>query len=269
MAMIHIFPPAWSGLRFGPEQRARGKNRSNKINCRILLIPLFIFFFLPMSQASAGPETKNVCIECHELTGSDMGKPVVEWYGSTHQIQGIACDQCHGGNPDLAIGDLKSLSREEIRLWSKRAMYSAPNFVGAPTGQAQFELCAKCHPESTSNFAASIMGQAYLLKTGGPSCTRCHGAHRNVIPPVPGSCKGCHRDTTGFEKLRVMTISEVQVRELARLRIQVAGQKVAGQRYPFRRHLESFQIALIIWGLVLFLFLAAAGLYRIVERRNK
>jgi hypothetical protein len=147
MAMIHIFPPAWSGLRFGPEQRARGKNRSNKINCRILLIPLFIFFFLPMSQASAGPETKNVCIECHELTGSDMGKPVVEWYGSTHQIQGIACDQCHGGNPDLAIGDLKSLSREEIRLWSKRAMYSAPNFVGAPTGQAQFELCAKCHPE--------------------------------------------------------------------------------------------------------------------------
>lgn len=198
-----------------------------------------------------------------------MGKPVSQWFGSSHQTQGITCDQCHGGNPDLAEGDLRKLSSRQVRALSKRAMYAVPNFVGAPAGQAQFELCATCHPESTEDYAASIMGQAYLLKAGGPSCTTCHGAHRNVIPAVPESCKGCHQDTTGFERVRAMNITEVQVRELARIRVQMAEEKVVGERFLFRHHLKSFQTALITWGLVLLLFLAAVGLYRAVKGRRK
>jgi hypothetical protein len=232
-------------------------------------IALTVCLFLWNPQASPAPESQNNCIQCHEFIGDEMGKPVSQWYGSIHQTHGITCDLCHGGNPNLEIGDLRNVSPEKIRTWSKRAMYAASNFIGAPTGQALFDLCAKCHPQSTANFAASLMGQAYLLKTGGPSCTRCHGAHRNVIPRVPDACKGCHQDTTGFDKLQVMTISEVQVRELARLRIQIAEQKVAGERYLFHHHMESFQTALVIWGLVLLLFLAAVGLYRVMERRNK
>jgi hypothetical protein len=235
----------------------------------IFVSVLVVCLFLSNIQASTAPESKNDCIQCHEFIGDEMGKPVSQWYGSIHQANGITCDLCHGGNPDLEIGNLRNVSTEEIRAWSKRAMYAASNFVGAPTGQAQFDLCTTCHPRSTTNYAASIMGQAYLLKTGGPSCTRCHGAHRNVIPPVPNSCKGCHRDTTGFDKLQVMNISEVQVRELARLRIQIAEQKVASKRYLFQHHLESFQTGVVIWGLVLLLFLAAVGLYRVMERRNK
>jgi hypothetical protein len=233
----------------------------------ILAIVLIVSLVLSIPQVS--PASGNSCVQCHEFIGGDMGKPVLEWYGSTHQVQGITCSLCHGGNPDLPLGNLRSLSPEERRTLSKQAMYRAPNFVGAPTGQALFDLCATCHPQSTKDYAASIMGQAYLLKSGGPSCTRCHSAHRNVIPPVPNSCKGCHRDTTGFETLQVMNISEVQVRELARLRIQSAEEKVAGKKYIFQRHLESFQTAAVIWGVVLFLFLAAVGLDRIVKRRNK
>ncbi len=235
----------------------------------LFVIALAASLFLSNPEASPAPEPKNNCIQCHESMGDEMREPVSQWYGSIHQTHGITCDLCHGGNPNLEIGDLHNLSHEKIRALAKQAMYAASNFVGAPTGQALFDLCAQCHPQSTTNYAASIMGQAYLLKTGGPSCTRCHGAHRNVIPPVPNSCKSCHRDTTGFDKLQVMNISEVQVRELARLRIQVAEQKVAGERYLFQRHLESFQTAVVIWGLVLLLFLAAVGLYRVVERRNK
>jgi hypothetical protein len=236
---------------------------------RILIVVLGAFLFLSVRQGMSASRVGNDCIQCHEFVGNDMAKPVAEWYGSIHQTQGITCDLCHGGNPDLEIGDLKNLSQQEIRKLSKQAMYSAPNFVGAPTGQAQFDLCARCHPESTKIYASSIMGQAYLLRTGGPSCTRCHGAHRNIIPPVPGSCRGCHQDTTGFDRFEAMKITEAQVQELASFRIQRAEEKVAGRRPLFKGHLESFQTGMIVWGLVVLLFLAAVGLYAVMERSKK
>ncbi len=231
-------------------------------------IALGLCLFFSMAQASP-PAEPNDCIQCHQFIGGEMSKPVAEWVGSTHQTQGITCDQCHGGKPDLNLGDLSKLSPDQIRSWSKRAMYSAPDFAGAPSGQAQFDLCAKCHADSVKTYTGSIMGQAYLLKKGGPSCVQCHGAHRNVIPPVPQSCQACHQDTTGFDRLSAMNIAEAQVRELARLRVQIGEEKVSGKRPLFQRHLESFESGLISWGLVVVLFLAAVGLYRMLERRKK
>jgi hypothetical protein len=236
---------------------------------RLSVFVFGVFVFVSVGQGMSASKVKNDCIQCHEFIGNEMGKPVPEWYGSVHQTQGITCDQCHGGNPDLETKDLKSLSQLEIRTLSKRAMYSASNFLGAPSGQTQFDLCAECHPESTKVYASSIMGQAYLLRTGGPSCTRCHGAHRNTIPVVPESCRGCHQDTTGFDRFEAMNITDVQVQELARFRIQRAEEKVAGRRLLFKGHLESFETGMIVWGLVLLLFLVAVGLYRVVERSKK
>jgi hypothetical protein len=227
------------------------------------------WFVFPPAQAFSAPEVTNSCIQCHEFSGGEMGKPVSLWSGSAHQKQGITCDQCHGGNPDLKMSNLRRLSPEDLRALSKKAMYSVPDFVGAPSGQAQFDLCAKCHPDSAKAYAGSIMGQAYLRSKGGPSCTQCHGAHRNVIPPVPESCKSCHKDTTGFDRIPAMNITEAQVRQLARIRVQVGEEKVAGKRPLFQRHLESFETGLITWGLVFLLFLAALGLHRVVKRRNE
>jgi hypothetical protein len=235
-------------------------------NLAIALSMCLFFSSVPDSLATEG---ENDCIRCHQFIGGEMGKPVSQWSGSIHQRQGITCDQCHGGNPDLKIGNLRKLGPQEIHEWSKRAMYAIPNFAGAPSGQAQFDLCAICHPESAEVYAASIMGQAYLQAKGGPSCTQCHGAHRNAIPSVPESCKSCHQNTTGFDRVKAMSVTEVQVRELARLRIQLGVEKIAGKRPLFQGHLESFETGLITWGLVFLLFLAAVGLYRLVERRNK
>ncbi len=240
-----------------------------KIKWCVLLIALISGLCISFAQAPAAPEPENNCIQCHEYIGGEMGEPVAQWYGSTHQIEGVTCDQCHGGNPDLEIEDLRTISPEAIRNWSKQAMYSEPDFVGAPSGQAQFDLCANCHPESTETYSESLMGQAYLLKKGGPSCTQCHGTHRNVIAPVPESCKSCHQDTTGYDRLEAMNITEETVQGLARIRIQIAGKKVAGKGPLFQHHLESFETGIVSWGLVLVLFLAAVGLHRLVERRGK
>jgi hypothetical protein len=235
---------------------------------RLFAIALSFLFFLSVPRIFAAPETQNNCMQCHEFVGGEIGKPVSQWDGSIHQNQGITCDQCHGGNPDLKIGDLRKLTPQELQNWSKRAMYSASDFVGAPSGQAQFDLCATCHPDSVKTYAGSIMGQAYLRAKGGPSCTQCHGAHRNEIPPVPESCKSCHKNTTGFDRINAMDITGEQVRELARIRIQIGEEKVAGRGSLFQRHLESFETGLIVWGMVLLLFLVAFGLYWVVERRR-
>jgi Cytochrome c3 len=232
----------------------------------ILAVGVSMWLFLPGAPASPAIDPGNSCLQCHEYIGGEMGKPVSLWYGSIHQDQGITCDQCHGGNPDFKIGDLKKSTPQQVRNWAKGAMYSAPNFVGAPSGQAQFDLCATCHPDSAKVYTASIMGQAYLLKKGGPSCTQCHGAHRNVIPAVPQVCKGCHKDVTGFDRLPAMNITEAKVRELAHIRIQVGEEKVAGKGPLFQRHLESFETGLVSWSMVILLFLAAVGLYYLVER---
>jgi hypothetical protein len=234
----------------------------------LFAIALSLSFFLSVARVSAASEPQSDCIQCHGFIGGEIGKPVSDWSGSIHQNQGITCDQCHGGNPDLKIGDLRKLTPQELQNWAKRAMYSASDFVGAPSGQAQFDLCAKCHPDSAKTYAGSIMGQAYLRAKGGPSCTQCHGAHRNEIPPVPESCKRCHQNTTGFDRLNAMDITGVQVRELAHIRIKIGEEKVAGRGPLFQRHLESFETGLVIWGMVLLLFLAAVGLYRVVERRR-
>ncbi len=49
-----------------------------------LIIALSLHFFLPIAMAAPVSEEKNNCIQCHEFMGDEMGKPVYQWYGSTH-----------------------------------------------------------------------------------------------------------------------------------------------------------------------------------------
>jgi hypothetical protein len=242
--------------------------------CLLLLFLALVIVGISFSQqpAQAVNYKKNACIQCHEFMGGAMGQPVRQWFGSAHQTKGIVCQLCHGGKASIQLPpDLKKLAPEEIRELSKKAMYSRPNFVGAPSGQAQLDVCGRCHRSIVQNYGSSLMGEAYLLKQGGPSCAQCHDAHRFIIPAVPEACKGCHQDTTGFGRIieDVHIIDKAQVEKLARIRIQIAGEKVAGKGPIFQQHLESFETGLVSWGLVIVLFLVAVGLYQVIERKGK
>jgi len=98
---------------------------------------------------------------------------VTDWKISIHHQNGITCDLCHGGNAEVEV-NVKQLSGEQFAAKQAAAMSLDHGFIGKPSGQAMFDMCANCHPDTVARYAESIMGKAYLANKGGPSCTTCH-----------------------------------------------------------------------------------------------
>ncbi len=223
--------------------------------------------------ADARSEEKPVaCIICHEYLGGELAKPVREWRGSIHEQNGIACSLCHGGDPGVELGNIRQLAPQQFAERQSRAMAKSRGFIGKPSGKAMFEVCGRCHGPSVDRYADSIMGKAYLGDKGGPSCTACHGVHRNAIPEVPKVCAGCHNDTTGFDQIDAMNVTASTIEELSRIRIKLAEEKARG-RGPallpeFPEDLGSFQIGFVAFGAVIVLFLIGYLVYVVLEKRR-
>lgn len=133
-------------------------------------------------------------------------------------------------------------------------------------------MCAQCHSDSVDRYASSIMGKAYLNGEGGPSCVACHNAHKNVMPAVPKSCESCHKDTTGFDRIDPMNVTEATINELSRIRIQLAEEKAKGAKPRlapgFPEDLDPYQIGLLAFGGVLFMLVIGYLVYLTLEKRS-
>lgn len=151
-------------------------------------------------------------------------------------------------------------------------MSKSQGFIGKPSGKAMFDVCSRCHPASVDRYARSIMGKAYLDNKGGPSCVTCHGAHRNAMPQVPQVCTQCHKDTSGFDRIDPMNVTESTVTALSGIRIKVAREKATGKGPPllpeFPEDLDAFQIGFVAFGAVLVLFIIGYIVYKTLEKRG-
>jgi hypothetical protein len=217
-------------------------------------------------------QTPVACITCHTFMGGELARPVAEWNASVHRQNGITCDLCHGGNANVDVGDIKSLSPQEFADRQSRAMSKSHGFIGKPSGKEMFAMCARCHSDSVDRYAGSIMGTAYLGGKGGPSCVTCHNAHNNIIPSVPKVCEGCHKDTTGFDRIDPMSVSESTINELSRIRIHLAEEKARGAKPPLApglpEDLDPYQIGLLAFGGVLVMFIIGYLVYVTLEKRR-
>jgi hypothetical protein len=202
----------------------------------------------------------------------ELGRPVKEWKGSIHQQNGITCDLCHGGNPDVDVRNIKQLTGQELDEKKSQAMSVSRGFIGKPAGRRLFDLCGRCHGTSVDRYTKSIMGRAYLENKGGPSCVVCHHAHRNDMPEVPRVCESCHKDTAGFDKIDPMDVTESTVNALSGIRIKIAQEKTIGKEPPFipefPKDLGSFQIGFVAFGAVLVMFGIGYLVYVVLERRG-
>lgn len=119
------------------------------------------------------------CIGCHAAQPGALGEPVALWRGSVHQLNGISCQGCHGGDPTLM---------------SMEAMSPDRGFVGAPEDAAVPAFCGRCHVGVEEDYRASAHGQA--LGAGGPQCVTCHGSHAVRVASLdlinPQDCSRCH-----------------------------------------------------------------------------
>lgn len=101
----------------------------------------------------------NACIRCHGSLPDRLGKPVALWGKSIHAENGIACNDCHGGDP----GD-------EVN-----AMSPAKGFLGKPKEMAIPAFCGRCHIGILKQFQSSLHGRT--VGKGGPTCVSCHSNH--------------------------------------------------------------------------------------------
>jgi hypothetical protein len=226
-----------------------------------------------MCGAAAGAEQDHgACVTCHSFLGGALAQPVEEWKASVHQQNGITCDLCHGGNAGVNVGNPEKLSAQEFGDRQSRAMSKSQGFIGKPSGKEMFAMCAQCHGDSVDRYASSIMGKAYLNGEGGPSCVACHNAHKNIMPAVPESCEGCHNDTTGFDRIDPMNVTEATIKELSRIRIQLAEERAKGAKPRlapgFPEDLDPYQIGLLAFGAVLVMFGIGYVVYLTLEKRT-
>lgn len=232
----------------------------------------WVVFAVLNVTAVRAEQAPSACVTCHQTLGGGFARPVAEWKGSIHHQNGITCDLCHGGNAGVAVGEVQTLSGAQFAAKKSAAMSKAHGFVGKPTGQAMFDMCAQCHPGSVARYSGSIMGKAYLDNKGGPSCVTCHHAHNNVIPAVPKVCSQCHKDTTGFAQIDPMNVTKATIAQLSSIRIRLAGEKAQGTRPSlaprFSEELGSYEIGLAAFGGVIFLFLIGCLLFVILEKEK-
>jgi hypothetical protein len=228
-------------------------------------------FVLFCSGARADQEA-SACITCHTFLGGELARPAEEWNVSVHKQNGITCDLCHGGNASVDVRNIHSLSPQEFQDRQSRAMSKSHGFIAKPSGKEMFSICGRCHGDSVSRYAGSIMGRAYLDGKGGPSCVACHNAHNNVIPPVPKVCESCHKDTTGFDQIDPMNVTESTINELSRIRIHLAEEKARGAKPPlapgFPEDLDPYQIGLLAFGGVFVMFVIGYLVYVTLEKRR-
>ncbi len=238
---------------------------------RLWILGWLVFLVLNAAGAGAAP-TPSACISCHKTLGGELSRPVTDWQKSVHYHNGITCDLCHGGDAEVVVGQALQLSATQFAAKKAAAMAKSQGFVGRPSGRAMFDMCAQCHPDTVGNYAGSIMGKAYLDNQGGPSCISCHQAHNNIIPAVPAICAGCHKDTTGFDRIDPMNVTPATIAQLATIRIQLAGEKARGDRPGlaprFPEELESYQIGLVAFGGVVVLFLIGWLIMAILEKED-
>ncbi|NOZ78878.1 MAG: hypothetical protein GXP48_06835 [Acidobacteria bacterium] len=243
----------------------------NRKHVGILFSALLLLLICPLI-AHAEQKTENACITCHRFLGGKLAKPVSEWKGSIHQQNDITCDYCHGGNPNVTLGNLGSLSQKQFAARQALAMSRSNGFIGVPAGKAMFDTCGQCHSESVDRYTNSIMGKAYLDNKGGPSCVACHNAHHNSMPDVPKVCESCHKDTSGFDRIDPMNVNQTTLNVLSRIRIQIAEQKARGNKPPliaeFPKELGAFQIGFVAFGAVLVLLVIGYIIYLVLENRR-
>lgn len=231
----------------------------------IFMVIAFTFFTVK------GFAETNACLTCHKTLPQDKVNAVTDcWLRSIHKQNGVTCDACHGGNPDIVIKSMEHLSKKEFERYKDLSMSKSKGFIGIPKGKEMFDVCGKCHSDSVNRYQNSIMGVAYLENKGGPSCTDCHSAHYVVIPDVPKVCEKCHKDTTGFDQIDPMNVNDATVNELSKIRIKLAEEKVKGKEPPlFPEELGSFQIGFVAFGAIITLLIIAFIIYVLTEKRGQ
>ncbi len=147
---------------------------------------------------------QTVCIDCHD---SDLMKPEyraipAEWRKSVHYLNGVSCQDCHGGDPKDAA----------------RSMTPQGGFVGVPKPKEVPDFCGKCHLGIKENYLEGGHGKALMTTGSGPSCVLCHHSHDIQKASIgiidPKLCGICHSYDRAQEMKAALLLTEAKINEI-------------------------------------------------------
>lgn len=127
------------------------------------------------------PEVASNCARCHLTAGRELTAVVVDFAHSVHDLNGLTCYDCHGGNPD---DDVSAHEPEH-------------GFIGTKLS-AHLKKCTECHEEQAEQLASGPHHWDFSkrINTNYPSCVDCHGNHDVSNPPADFKlklvCLDCH-----------------------------------------------------------------------------
>lgn len=142
----------------------------------------------PVRAQNQQPDFRNNnCVICHATVAEPLhiSSRFYEWQNSHHQMRGIGCDKCHGGNP--ATNDPKRAHDGVLNVDDPR---SALHYRNQP------ETCGKCHQNVVKAFVQSEHYQKLKGLGLGASCNTCHAHMATQVVTSPKAtadmCARCH-----------------------------------------------------------------------------
>jgi hypothetical protein len=157
---------------------------------KVKLILLTLFFSgLFLSDVSA----KDMCIDCHKDDKFQVQNKIVydyynNWKDSIHDLSGVTCTDCHGGDPTKA--DIETAHKDNFSSFTERDKES---FKKIP------QICGRCHEAVLKNFVDSKHYKAVLQEGTGPHCATCHGSVNTEVyytSIIGKACRSCHNEET-------------------------------------------------------------------------
>jgi hypothetical protein len=177
-------------------------------------VPSVAPIVVPTPAGSGAPDT-NTCATCHNAIDAKNHDVVSQWQASVHGQNGIACADCHGGDP----------TSDQVTV----AMDPAKGFKGVPGRTDTVALCGTCHSDVNrmrqfqiptdqyAKYKSSVHGERLLNAndTRVAICTDCHGTHdvkkasdptAKVYPlNVPALCASCHANADYMQPYGIPT----------------------------------------------------------------
>ena len=131
-------------------------------------------------------ERNAICITCHEK------KSKSHWQGSVHQLNDVACHDCHEMHSvDDAIQEVKSKQIEICGKCHQSRKLAATRFSTHPIRYGQTMGCSDCHRQHGSESEHLLAGE-----TVNETCFQCHAEKRGPFlwehEPASENCVLCH-----------------------------------------------------------------------------
>ncbi len=126
---------------------------------------------------------KELCLQCH---GNQT--PTMAWHSSIHDLNGVACTDCHNPHPSTCVPRIVDVSHETIRRPQR-----IPMSVDDP------QTCYKCHSDV---YGKMNLPSHHPVREGKMICSDCHDPHGQAEgslrePTLNLVCWRCHAEKEG------------------------------------------------------------------------